>query len=117
MNRRRDWFAGLVVGAAAGFLFAALPTLGAVLAVAFAVPALLSRTRVAALGGLLVGLPAAWLTDHRRWPTGRCAAFDAQPGQECGMGDISGWVAIAVGLLAFGLVLTVRSMRMAAGPR
>ena len=113
---RRDWFAGLAVGAAAGFLLAVLPTLGAVLAVVFAVPALRSRTRVAALGGLLVGMPAVWLT-IMGMAAARCAAFDGQPGQECGMGDIWGWGAIVVGLLAIGLVLTVRSMRRAAGPR
>jgi hypothetical protein len=112
----RDWLAGLVVGAAAGFLLAALPTLGAVLVFAFAVAALLSRTRVAALGGLLVGMPAVWLTVIGV-AAARCAAFDAQPGQECAMGDVWGWVAIAVGLLAMGLVLTMRSMHTAAGPR
>lgn len=110
---RRNWLAGLAVGASAGFFFAELPTLGAVLVVAFAVPAIVSRDRIAALGGLLVGIPAMWLTIIGV-ATARCAAFDAQPGQECGMGDVLGWVGIALGVLAIGLVLTIRSMRGAA---
>ena len=112
---RRDWIAGLAVGAGVGFFFAELPILGAILAVAFAVPALLSRTRVAALGGLLIGIPAMWLT-IMGLATARCAEFDAQPGQECEMGDVTGWVAIAVGVLAIGVVLTIRTLRGAADP-
>jgi hypothetical protein len=41
---RRDWVAGLAVGAVSSFWLAEWPTIGAVIALAFAVPALLSLT-------------------------------------------------------------------------
>jgi hypothetical protein len=104
--RRRDWLAGLVVGAVAGFWFAEFPTLGMVIAVAFAVPAVLSRARLAALGGLLVGLPGTWLLVIGQ-ATLRCAEFDAQPGQECVMADVGGWIAVAFALLVVGVGLSV----------
>jgi hypothetical protein len=105
---RRDWLAGLVVGVVAGFWFAEWPTFGALIAVAFAVPAALSRTRPAALGGLLVGMPATWLMVIGL-ATARCAGFDAQPGQACVLADVGPWVAIAVGLLAVGAVASAAS--------
>jgi hypothetical protein len=103
---RRDWLAGLVVGVAAGFWFAEWPTLGALIAVAFAVPAALSRTRPAALGGLLIGIPAMWLTVIGL-ATARCAEFDAQSGQSCVMADVEPWLAIAAGLLALGALMSL----------
>jgi len=98
------------VGAVAGFWFAEWPTLGAVIALAFAVPAALSRARVAALGGLLVGIPATWLTVIGL-ATARCADFDASPGQECVMADVGPWVAVAVGLLILGAAASLAAAR------
>ena len=69
-------------------------------------PAAVSRGRLAALGGLLVGLPTAWLAIIGQ-ATLRCAEFDAQAGQGCVMSDATGWVAVAVALLAVGIVGTV----------
>jgi len=102
-RRLRGWLAGLVVGVVAGFWFAEWPTLGALIAAAFAVPAAVSRDRVAAIAGLLVGIPALWLTVIGL-ATARCADFNAQPGQEYAMADVGPWVAVAVGLLALGAV-------------
>ena len=109
-KRPRGWLAGLVVGVVAGFWFAEFPTLGAIIAVAFAVPAALSRTRLAALGGLLVGIPAMWLTVIGL-ATARCADFAAQPGQDCVMADVGPWVAVAVGLLILGAAASLAAAR------
>jgi hypothetical protein len=107
---RRGWLAGLVVGVVAGFWFAEWPTLGALIAIAFAVPAAISRERVAALGGLLVGIPAMWLTVIGL-ATARCADFGRQPGQECAMADVGPWVAVAIAVLILGGVATVVAAR------
>lgn len=107
---RRDWLAGLVVGVAAGFWFAEWPTLGVVIAVAFALPAAISVTRLAALGGLLIGIPAMWLTVIGL-ATARCADFDALPGQECLMADVGPWVAVAIGMLVVGTAASVAAAR------
>jgi len=106
----RGWLAGLVVGVAAGFWLAEWPTLGALIALAFAVPAALSRARVAALGGLLMGIPAIWLTVIGL-ATARCADFDAGPGQECVMADVGPWAAVAVGLLILGAAASLAAVR------
>lgn len=107
---RRNWLAGLVVGVVAGFWFAEWPTLGAVIAIAFAVPAVISATRLAALGGLLIGIPAMWLTVIGL-ATARCADFNDQPGQECVMAAVGPWVAVAVGLLVLGTVASFAAAR------
>jgi len=98
------------VGAVAGFWFAEWPPLGAVIALPFAVPAALSRARVAALGGLLMGIPAIWLTVIGL-ATARCADFDAGPGQECVMADVGPWAAVAVGLLILGAAASLAAVR------
>jgi hypothetical protein len=103
---RTDWLAGLVVGAGAGLLLAEWPMAGALVAIAFALPAAVSRHGLAALGGLLVGLPAAWLAIITQ-ATLRCAEFNAQPGQGCVMSDATAWVVAAAALLAGGIVATV----------
>jgi hypothetical protein len=107
---RSNWVAGLVVGAVAGFLLAELPAAAAVIALAFAVPALASARRLPAIAGLLVGLPAMWLTVIGL-ATARCAEFDAQPGSACGMADVSGLAVVAAALLVVGLVASVAAVR------
>jgi hypothetical protein len=54
MNPRRDWLAGLVVGAWAGFCLVYFPIIGAVLLVGFSIGAAIARSP-AADGGLLAG--------------------------------------------------------------
>ena len=109
MNRSA-FLAGLAVGAASGLLLAVWPTLGFLIAVAFAVPAAISRSRLAALGGLLVGLPSAWLTVIGL-ATAQCANFDAQPGKECVMGDLGPWAAVALGMVLLGAVCSLAAAR------
>jgi len=108
--RRSAWFAGLVVGVPAGLLLAEFPTLGLVVAVAFAIGAVISPDRLAALGGLLTGLAGTWLLVIGL-ATANCAAFDAQPGQECVMADVGPWGAIATGVLVLGAAASVVAAR------
>ena len=96
------WLAGLVVGAFVGLLFGVWPTIGALLFALFTVPALASRNRVGAISGLLVGLPAAWLS-LVTVASANCSAFDAAPNQSCGAPDLTAWVVLAVALLVGGL--------------
>jgi hypothetical protein len=109
-SKASAWLAGLVVGAASGFWLAELPTIGLVIAIAFAVPALFSRSRFAALGGLLVGVPLTWLAVIGQ-ATATCATFDAQPGQECLMAELGPWPFVAVGLLVIGTICSLAAAR------
>lgn len=109
MNRSA-FLAGLAVGAASGLLLAEWPSLGFLIAVAFAVPAAISRGRLAALGGLLVGLPSLWLAVIGI-ATARCAEFNAQAGQGCTMADTGPWPAVALGLLLLGAVCSMAAAR------
>ena len=108
--KRSSFLAGLAVGAASGLLLGVWPTLGLLIAVAFAVPAAISRGRLAALGGLLVGLPSVWLAVIGL-ATARCAEFDAQPGQECVTADVGPWAAVAIGVLLVGAVCSLAAAR------
>jgi hypothetical protein len=107
---RRSWLAGLVVGVVAGFLFAYSPTIGAVVSVAFAMPAAVSRTRLAAISGFLIGSPAMWLL-VMGLAAARCTEFDREPGQGCVSADVSGWIVLAAALLVTGLVASVAAAR------
>ena len=104
------WLAGLVVGAATGFLLAEWPAAGLLIGVGFTVVAIASPRRVAAVGGLLVGIPAAWLLVVGL-ATARCADFGAQPGSECVMANLGGWGVVAAAILALGLVASVFAAR------
>jgi hypothetical protein len=108
--RRTNWLAGLVVGGCAGLLLGVWPTLGFALLVAFVIPAAISRQRRAAAAGLLVGLAGTWLLLDAI-ANARCAAFDAAPNQECIAPDVTGWIVVAIGLLAVGLIGSVDLVR------
>jgi hypothetical protein len=108
----RDWLAGLVVGLLAGFLLAAWPTIGVLVAFVFAAPPAVSSSRPAGLGGLLVGVPTSWLAVIAL-AAGRCAEFNAAPGRECMAPDLSPWMSIATGLLVIGVSMSVRVARRA----
>jgi len=58
---RGSWIAGLVVGAAGGFLALEFPTLGWLILVLFAAPAAIVGPRALAISGLLTGFGAIWL--------------------------------------------------------
>jgi hypothetical protein len=108
--KRSVFLAGLGVGAASGLLLAVWPTLGLLIAVGFAIPAAISRGRLAALGGLLVGLPSSWLAVIG-FATARCAEFNAQAGQGCIMADAGPWPAVALGLLLLGVGCSLAAAR------
>ncbi len=102
---RAAWIAGFVVGVGAGVLSLVIPTVGWVIAGAFAVPAIISRARVAAIGGLLAGFGSAWLGLLAR-ATLDCQAFDAAPGQECVSPDLAPWLIAGSVMLAVGIGLS-----------
>jgi hypothetical protein len=105
-----SWFAGFVVGLASGLLVAEWPTVGVLIALAFVGGAVVSRHRLAAIGGLLLGTAGMWLFVIGA-ATARCASFDAQPGQECVMADLGPWGVVAAGVLAIGAITSVAAAR------
>jgi hypothetical protein len=108
----RGWLSGVAVGVTAGFATLEIPSLGWVLVFAFAVPAAISGPRLAAIGGLLVGLGGVWLA-----LLGRVALTCTATGDElgCQSPGIESWLAVGGAMLAAGLILTslaaIRSRR------
>ena len=100
---RSNWIAGLVVGAAGGFAALETPPVGYGVLIAFAVPALLGRTRLAAFGGLLLGFGITWTL-----LLGRVAVTCDPP--DCQSPGIESWLAVGLGVGAAGLVLTAVSV-------
>jgi hypothetical protein len=109
-DRASNWIAGFGLGGIIGILGGGIPVLAALLILAFLLPALRTRSPLAAFAGLLIGAPGFWLLLVGR-ATLACDAFDAQPGQECVGPNLTVWVAAASALLAAGLVLTFRISR------
>jgi uncharacterized membrane protein len=109
MKQRRglsNWIAGVVVGVAAGVLTLIFPTLGWLIVAAFLLGLIRAVPRVPAVGGLFLGLGAAWLVLLVRSHV-ECQAFDAAPNQECGDPDIGRWLAFGGVLLAIGVLVSV----------
>jgi hypothetical protein len=105
-GRRTDWLAGLVVGAVAGVLTLIFPILGLGIALVFGLLIIRRARRLPALGGLFLGLGAAWVGLLVRAQLA-CQAFDAEPGQECIQPDIGPWLAVGGVFVAIGVVATV----------
>ncbi|HEX2756314.1 MAG TPA: hypothetical protein VHM48_12670 [Candidatus Limnocylindrales bacterium] len=105
MNPRRDWLAGCTVGAWTGFALVYAPVVGAVLFVAFAVPAAIGRS-LAAIGGLLVGSGAVMLLmiALANW---NCAGLFAGNDSGCTPPDLTGWLVAGAAMALLGGVLTV----------
>jgi hypothetical protein len=116
MNRRlrSGWFAGLVVGVTTGFATLEIPTLGWLLVVVFAIPALIVGPRVAAIGGLFTGLGGVWLA-----LLGRVALTCQATGDElgCHAPGIEPWLAVGGAMLAAGLVLSIVATVLGRRPR
>jgi hypothetical protein len=99
MSRRMRWFiAGLGLGAGAGFLAAAMGTLGLVLLVVAALWASLVPPRFALLAGLLTASGAVWLLVTLRF----AALCNDQPGT-CAGPAIGPFLLIAAVVTAVGL--------------
>jgi hypothetical protein len=101
----RAWLAGAAVGAAAGLLALEGPAFGWPILVAFAVPAVLSRTRAAAIGGELLGVGLVWLA-----LLGRVGLTCHPP--DCLAPGMEPWLAAGAAMPLGGLVLTVRAARL-----
>jgi hypothetical protein len=100
---RRAWLPGLVVGCAAGFATLEIPSLGWLLVLAFAIPALAGPARWPAIAGLLTGVGAIWLILLGRVAL-TCRAVDGEVG--CQAPGIEPWLWAGAGILAAGLLLT-----------
>ncbi len=96
MNPRRDWFAGLVLGAWTGFCLVYFAIVGVVLFVGFAIGASIGRSR-AAIGGLLVGAGAVTLV--------MLALANANCDSGCTPPDLTGW--LVAGSAIVGALITV----------
>ena len=101
---RSAWLGGLVVGVAAGFGTLEFPTLGWLLVIAFAVGADVSRRPLPAAAGLLTGLGMSWVVLLGRVAL-TCRATDGEVG--CHAPGIEPWLAVGLGMLATGVMLTV----------
>src|SRR5262245_43166595 len=105
-SRRRDWLAGLAVGAAAGFLFWLFPLGAALVLAGFVAVAAWQRRLAAGLSGALVGVGGVWLVVLARSVLS-CAEFDALPNSECGQPDLSAWFIAGLAMLVVGTSLAV----------
>jgi hypothetical protein len=98
------WGPGVVVGLAAGLATLSIPTLGWLIVIAFAVPAVIGHRRTAALGGLFTGLGSTWLALLGRMAIA-CPARDPNE-VGCHAPDIGPWLAVGVAMLALGVALS-----------
>lgn len=108
--RTSNWVAGFGLGGFAGIIFPALPVFGALMVVAFLVPALRSRAPVAAIAGLLVGGPLLSVVFIGQAVLA-CSEFDAQTGQGCVGPDLTVWFVAAGFLLIAGILSTWHEAR------
>jgi hypothetical protein len=111
----RGWLPGFVVGLTAGLATLEIPTVGWLLVVAFAIPALIGRQRAAAIGGLLTGLGTIWLVLLGRVAIACPARSPNEPG--CHAPDIGPWLAFGAAMFASGVLLSFGALLVARGRR
>jgi hypothetical protein len=102
-RERSAWLSGVAVGAAGGFAALELPTVGWVVILAFAVPALVVGPRIAAIGGLLTGIGMTWALLFGRMALA-CQATGEESG--CDAPDLTPWLASTGAMIGIGLALT-----------
>jgi hypothetical protein len=105
VNRRRDWFAGVVVGAWTGFSLVYVAIVGAVLFVGFVVGAAIGRSMVA-IGGQFIGAGAVILL--------MLALANANCDSGCTPPDLTGWLVAGSAMATVGSLITVVAI---VGPR
>ena len=110
---RTAWLAGLVTGVAAGLLL--FYTVGAALAIAFSIGALMTRHRAAAFGGLGVGLGAG-LSAVLAVAAENCRRYAETPGSECAGPDLSPWFVVGIAAGVVGLALSLAAVRIRQEP-
>jgi len=111
VNPRGDWLAGCVTGTWAGFCALYVPTVGLILFIVFAVPALILRS-MAATTGLLVGTGTMMLLviALANW---NCAQDNSRPGESCTPPDLTGFLVAGLTMALMGGVLTIGAIRKA----
>lgn len=110
LGGKSDWFAGLVLGAAAGLCVLVAGFVGLTVLVA-GIPLIAWKgPRSLALTGLVTGIGLVWTVLWARvWLT--CDVLPQPPGTSCDSGGISPWVLAAFGILMVGLVASALVLR------
>jgi hypothetical protein len=108
MNRR-DWLAGLVVGAWAGFLLVYGPVLGLLLVLMCAISAAMARS-MSAIGGLLLGAGVILLVIIAL-ANANCTGLFAHEDDACTPPDLTGFVIAGSAMVLLGGAFTERSIR------
>jgi uncharacterized membrane protein len=108
MNPRRDWFAGVVLGAWIGFSLIYFAIVGAVLLIGFAIGAAIARS-LAALGGVLLGAGALLLLILALANANCAGLFDHDEGG-CTPPDLTGFLVAGLAMALVGGVLTIRAI-------
>ena len=118
IDRQAAWAIGLLLGALDGLLAAELPVMGLVLLGLGVALNARTPTRLAGIGGLLLGFGGLWFLVLWNAMV-RCAAFDALPDQGCSMPSVTGFLVIAAVPMVAGIGLTVLAIRGGSrrGPR
>ena len=98
---RESWLAGLILGAAGGFLMLEFPLLGLAICLAAAVVIWRTGSAMAGAGGLFVGIGGMWVFLFGR------VALDCRSESGCTAPNIAAAVATSTGVLAIGLALSV----------
>jgi hypothetical protein len=108
VNPRGDWLAGCVLGAWSGFSLVYVPPFGAILFVAFLIPAAILRAP-AAIPGLLVGSGGVML-QVIALATWSCTNVNSRAGESCTPPDVTGLLVAGFAMVLIGGALTARAV-------
>ncbi len=104
------WLLGLLLGTLDGVLGFEFPSLALGLFAVAAILLMRDTSRVAGLGGLLLGAGGLWAFVLLRGQAS-CAAFNAVPDQGCVAPDVTSFVLVATIAALVGIGLTLGSAR------
>ena len=110
-SRRTRWLAGLVVGAASGFVVLLAGPVGLLVALAFALSCVRAREALSPLAGLLTGVGSITLA-LIAVANARCTTVATTMSySSCTAPDLSTWVAIAGVSVLAGVALSMAAIR------
>ena len=108
MTRLRHALAGWTVRASTGLMLVYTPGAGAVLLVAFAIPAAIGRS-LAAIAGLFLGAGGVILMIIAL-ANANCARLYGGSDEGCTPPDLTGWLVAAGAMVAIGLALALATV-------
>jgi hypothetical protein len=111
-SHQSAWLIAFFLGAIDGIIQLELGVVGMAITLAALGMLAWKGTRLAVLAGLLAGFGGAWTFLFGRVLV-NCAVENAATPGSCGTGDLGGWVAAALSLLAIGATATVVAARRA----